>query len=127
MSYISVEDYDPNDPDHSKMVWMVYTGALKLYSTRGPAIARLLRRWGGSNGKLFKWDAKERCWVLMAHKFSRPNNSPCDLCGGPTVLNYDGRDEDTAEYVFDRKGRKLVDPLNLLFTCGECREGRGLF
>lgn len=131
--YVSVEDFDPNVPDKSAKLYFVYQGfnSLKPYRTRGPATQLFLKL---SEAKLFEWDPTACRWVLLAHK---GKHSPdCDLCGGTTMdhpfsWRVNGPDtsrpqEDCGKHVFLRKGRKIIEPMQLVYACRPCREGRGL-
>lgn len=137
-NYVSVEDFDPSVPDKSAKLWFVYTGHnhLKPYRSRGPAM-QLFRKC--SQAKLFEWDPTACAWKLLAAKL--PHDPFCDLCGGTTVdypmtwaYGVGGMVPDTSrpktdqgEHVFLRKSRKLVDPLQLVYACYPCREGRDLY
>ena len=135
-SHIPVADFDPNSSLGSVRFWLTYTGSLKLRTTRGPAITDFNR---AGRAKLYEWDPALNSWRLLADK-SLPHQPVCDLCGGPTTgypreYNYQlGRYvEDTTrpasdfgDHVFLRRNRKLLDPLQLVYACRECREGRGL-
>lgn len=135
-SGVSVADFDPNTSMGSLKFWMVYDGNLKLRRTRGPAITDFNH---ASRAKLYEWDPALNAWRLLADK-SLPHQPVCDLCGSPTVgypRRYDySRNEyvddttmpkrDLGAYVFLRRNGKLIDPLQLVYACRECRDGRGL-
>lgn len=125
MSMVPVKDFNLHEPGGpSVSLWLVYDGRVKVCERRGPAITRLLHsHWRPTESKLFEWVPDEG-WKLRAHVDPDRTNDVCDHCGQTTLVPhpYSPGQTDDGKWVFERRRRKIVEPLNLMFLCVPCQD-----
>jgi hypothetical protein len=125
------EDFDPNEPDKSEVMWAVYDGhRFRTFAQRGHAISSF---YNCAQAKLYEFSGgrwQERACMHTGDR--RP--TVCDMCHQPTLehqAHYDYRLKrrvvdrtrpkvNRGKYEFIRHHNKIVDPLKLVFCCSTC-------
>ncbi len=127
---VTFENFDPNKQFARKPMWGVFDGSrFKTYTQRGHAINGAHHHY---RVKLYEQTAAG--WVLRATKDESKRPDVCQNCGGSTLEAYSYWDYrlqrrvtptdrprvNEGKYVFRRQGRKLVEPVQMLFVCKAC-------
>lgn len=125
------EDFDPNEPDKSEVLWAVYDGhRFRTFAQRGHAISSFN---ASGIGKLYEFeDGLWRERVVKLPPISRPEI--CSFCHASTMRYRQRYDRTLGKSVDDKTGPKynhgkyewvryhgkLVDPLELVYCCDDC-------
>ena len=130
---MTFENFDPNKQFAHKSIWGVFNGyRFKTYLQRGHALNGMRSH---SRAKLY--ELMPNGWELRAAKNERQKPMRCGNCGGTTMGHRvhsrwnashrrceritDPNLVNLGEFVFRRRGRRLVEPIELLFVCEACK------
>lgn len=130
-------EFDPNAKEKIEP-WATYApgragrAKFKTHATRGLALNSFARHW--DQVVLYEWDGDR--WVEVARKDSAAHGCRCQVCGSDTsepiqIGTYgryvpwyarviDDKRYDSGRFVWRRNGRKIIEPLTLLFVCKTC-------
>lgn len=127
---VTFENFDPNKQFASKPLWGLFDGRkFKTYTQRGHAVNGIHHHY---RAKLYEQTATG--WELRATKDESNRPEVCQNCGASTyeVRTYYSYAEqrritpdpsekfNNGKYVLKRRGRKLVEPVEMLFVCQPC-------
>lgn len=141
----SILDFDPNGAETP--VYALWTGSvLEAKARRGGLITKF------SNAECASlWRLTPNGWERIALKHPSAHNDACTLClrngvidqwreailketerwyghsASRTVNDIPTGAGEKRAWCFERRGRKLTDPLKLHFICPECRDATGWY
>jgi hypothetical protein len=112
---IPVDQFDPNTPPTGSNMFAVYDGSnFRATNRRATAIQWLNH---SAVAKIFELVSSQ--WVERGYKtgWKKPDGTPCDHCGGPVEARF----HYTSGWCFEKRKRRIVDPLKLFYLCRSCK------